>query len=112
MTGERIVDRWEDVGAADEFVDREGQEVRIGARQIAVFKVDDTFYAIKDVCPHAAELLSYGEIQVIEDRISVQCPGHGWCFALDDGACTWGAPGVSVTRYPVKLEGGRVLIGI
>ena len=65
MAEARPVDRWEDVGATDDFTHRKGKEVKIGARQIAVFRENDAFYAIKNICPHAAELLHFGSVQEI-----------------------------------------------
>lgn len=112
MTEDRTVDRWEDVGSVDLFDDQEGREVKIGARLIAVFRLGERYYAIKNICPHQAEPLHYGQIQTLEDQPSVQCAAHGWCFSLETGKCLWGAPGCRVASYPVRVEKGRVLLGI
>jgi NAD(P)H-dependent nitrite reductase small subunit len=112
MAAERPVDRWEDVGPADGFTHRKGKEVRIGARQIAVFRENDTFYAIKNICPHAAELLHFGTVEEIDGRLAIKCPAHGWCFALEDGKSAMVGIESRVASYPVKIEDGRVLIGV
>ena len=112
MSTERPVDRWEDVGAVDDFTHHKGKEVKIGARQIAVVRDNDSFFAVKNICPHAAEQLHFGKVEEIEGRLAIKCPAHGWCFALDDGQSIMVGIESRVASYPTKVEDGRVLIGI
>src|SRR5580692_7451511 len=48
---------------------------------------DGKAFALGDVCPHRAALLSAGRMRREADgSASVQCPYHGWRFGAD-GAC-------------------------
>ena len=51
----------------------EGKAVDVGARRIALFNVDGTFYAIDDECTHRGGPLSEGMLM----REEVTCPWHG-----------------------------------
>jgi phenylpropionate dioxygenase-like ring-hydroxylating dioxygenase large terminal subunit len=42
------------------------------------------YFALGDVCPHRAALLSKGQIK----NDAVECPYHGWQFSVEDGRCT------------------------
>lgn len=83
-----------------------GTRVDLGGRRIALFRIDDAFYAIGDRCSHAEASLSEGEIWDDE----VECPRHGSEFSLETGE-----PGsLPATRpvpvYEVKVDAGRVHI--
>jgi nitrite reductase/ring-hydroxylating ferredoxin subunit len=81
--------------------------VRIGARELALFRVGDSIYALDNACPHAGGSLAEG---TLADGC-VTCPLHGWRF----DACT--GEGVPPTKaetvhYATKIEGGKVLIRV
>jgi nitrite reductase/ring-hydroxylating ferredoxin subunit len=52
-------------------------------RGIVVIRKETSIHAYDDVCPHAGWRLSEGEI--MGDML--ECPGHGWQFALGSGRC-------------------------
>ena len=54
----------------------------VGDKQIAIFNVDGTFYAIDDICPHAGASLCEGEVS----GTKVTCPWHAAEFDLRSGA--------------------------
>ena len=77
--------------------------VNVRDRDIAVFNVGGTFYAIDDFCPHMGASLAGG---YVEDGC-VTCPWHYWRFRLADGA--WADnPKQKIGAYPVHLAGGDV----
>ncbi len=74
--------------------------------EIAVFRTAaDTVFALRDQCPHKGGPLSQG----IVFGDSVACPLHNWCIGLADGRAAAPDEG-TVERFPVKLEGGTVLL--
>ena len=82
------------------------QEVRVGAKRIALTHLDGTFGAISGVCNHVGGPLGQGQL----DGDYVVCPWHYWKFHWQTGA---GEPGYEADRVPshaVKVEGGRVLV--
>jgi nitrite reductase (NADH) small subunit/3-phenylpropionate/trans-cinnamate dioxygenase ferredoxin subunit len=74
---------------------------------VGVFNCDGEILAINDICPHAGASLSAG---YVEEK-TVSCPWHAWRFNLCDG--TWcDNPKLKVDSYPVKVESGRILVGL
>ena len=78
--------------------------VRAGAKQIAVFRVEDRFYAIDNRCPHMGYPLSMGTLK----GEALTCDWHNWKFDLADGRCVLRGS-EDVRSYPVTVSGGRVL---
>ena len=83
------------------------KKVEVQGKEIAIFNVDGTLYAIDDMCPHRGGSLSEG---FLESGV-VACPWHGWQFQLTSGECLTD-PGICQTKYEVKIEGDDVLIGV
>ncbi|MHB1352542.1 MAG: nitrite reductase small subunit NirD [Thiobacillus sp.] len=82
--------------------------VRHGSLDIAVFRTDDdAVFALEDRCPHKGGPLSQG---IVHGR-RVACPMHNWNIELDSGCAV--APDQGCAReFPVKVEGGRVMLDL
>jgi nitrite reductase/ring-hydroxylating ferredoxin subunit len=78
-----------------------GQARRIDDPPVAVFNVNGTFFAIRDVCTHEEAPLSEGE--VVEEETLV-CPWHGACFSLRTGEALTPPAIEPVKTYPVVLR--------
>ncbi|MCE1236654.1 MAG: nitrite reductase small subunit NirD [Hyphomicrobiales bacterium] len=82
--------------------------VRFGAREIAVFRTaDDHVFALENKCPHKGGPLSEG---IVHGR-KVACPLHNWVIDLESGKAT-GADEGCAEEFPVKLEAGRIRLGL
>src|SRR6202165_2527076 len=79
--------------------------VVVDEREIALFNVDGTFYALENTCPHQGGPLAEGWIE----GKPVTCPWHAWCFRLDDGKMTLGEY-ASVEAFDVRVEADDVKI--
>jgi nitrite reductase (NADH) small subunit/3-phenylpropionate/trans-cinnamate dioxygenase ferredoxin subunit len=79
--------------------------VTIGDREIALFNIGGTFYALDNTCPHQGGPLAEGWIE----GATVTCPWHAWCFRLDDGKMTLGDY-ASVDTFDARVEGGIVSV--
>ena len=93
---------------ADEVEADEARAVTIGALDIAIARDGDDFYALQDLCSHAAVSLSEGEVAggVIE------CWLHGSCFDLRSGKPT-GLPATEpVSTFPVEVRDGDVYVDV
>jgi len=93
------------VAAESEVVEGEGLVIALGAREIALFRIDGEIHAVDNECPHRGGPIGEGTVQ---DGI-VTCPWHEWGFDIRTGKCTIN-PAASLRRHPVKLENGRVLV--
>ncbi|MGE5718643.1 MAG: non-heme iron oxygenase ferredoxin subunit [Nocardioidaceae bacterium] len=75
---------------------------------VAVVHDEDEWYAVYDECSHAAIAQSEGDVE--GDQI--ECWLHGSRFDLRTGKPT-GLPATEpVAIYPVKVEGGDVLVDV
>jgi len=84
----------------------EVKELPCGSQTICVANVDGTIYAMDNRCLHMGGPLGEG---VIEGG-KVICPWHGWAYDPKTGEV--GRGGGKVAVYPVKVEGGDVLVEI
>jgi 3-phenylpropionate/trans-cinnamate dioxygenase ferredoxin subunit len=94
--------------AAADLSDDEAFGVEVGGEPVAIVRAQGEVFAIRDVCSHAEVALSEGEV----DGCTIECWLHGSRFDLRTGKPT-GLPATEpVPVYPVKIEGGDVLIAI
>ena len=77
-----------------------------GDAEIAVVNTDEGFFAIRDVCSHAEVPLSDGDI----DGCTLECYMHGSRFDLRTGRPLELPATQPVPVYPVRVDGGDVLI--
>jgi 3-phenylpropionate/trans-cinnamate dioxygenase ferredoxin subunit len=109
------------VGSVSELLPGTRRRVLVGGRALAVFNVDGTFYALRDICPHRGAMLSAGTVvgsltapcagdyRYDESRMLVKCPWHGWEFDLATGQ-SWCEPERERVRpYAVTVESGEQL---
>jgi nitrite reductase/ring-hydroxylating ferredoxin subunit len=101
----QVETKW--VAVADTSGLSDGRKVvKVEDRQIALFRIDDRFYAVDNRCPHMGYPLALGSVR----GETLTCDWHNWKFGLSDGACSFG--GEDVRAYAVRVEGGRVLVDL
>ena len=72
---------WVKIGSVKDFETTNCIVVQIKDTEIAVFKIEERFYAIENKCSHRAAPLSEGALMGME----VRCPWHGAKFDLLSG---------------------------
>ena len=98
---------WRDVGHIEDMPLRGARCVDTPTGRIGVFRVaDGRVFAIRNACPHKGGPLTEG----IVHGTSVTCPLPNWVISLETGLAQ-GADEGSVGTIPVRVEGGRVLLG-
>ena len=96
------------VGLIDDLPPGDARIVALSdGREIAVFNVAGTYYAVDNRCPHYGAPLVTGRVA---DNV-VTCPLHRYKFRLDDGACLTYAP-LGVRTYVVVVEGAGVYVQV
>ncbi|HEX5778791.1 MAG TPA: Rieske 2Fe-2S domain-containing protein [Xanthobacteraceae bacterium] len=100
---------WIDVGAADELKHRELQPVAARATRVALSFRDGQWGAVSNACNHVGGPLGEGDIDV---NGYIRCPWHGWKFHCRTGLGEPGFEDDRVPAFPVRTEGGRVLVDI
>jgi len=99
---------WHDVGAADELGAHAVQPIAIGRTKVALTCKDGSFGAIAGRCSHVGGPLGEGLLE----GDYVVCPWHQYRFHRATGLGEPGFEEDKVPSYPVKVEGGRVLVDI
>jgi 3-phenylpropionate/trans-cinnamate dioxygenase ferredoxin component len=111
-----------DVMNSDDIKDGQMKEVAAGGTAVVVARAAGEYYAAGARCPHMGARLVEGTL----DGTIITCPRHGSQFDLRDGSVVrwtnW--PGIvasvgrlikspeQLSRYRVKVEGGRVLVEV
>ena len=104
---------WHRVGAARDFPKNSGACVKLGQKQIAVYRFDrdGKWFATDNLCPHKQEMvLSRGLLGEAGNRPFVACPLHKKRYSLEDGQCL-DQEEFKIQTYAVKVEDGFVYIG-
>lgn len=97
---------WIDVIAENGLANGENMVVDVDGTAVAVFKLDDGFYAIEDVCTHDGAEIASGELEGDE----IVCPRHGARFCIKTGAVTAPPAYEAVSCFPVRVENGKVQV--
>jgi len=102
---------WVAVCRLDDIVPNSGVCALVGARQVAVFRLDDdSVYAIDNHDPFSrANVLSRGIMGDVKGELVVASPVYKQHFSLTSGKCLED-PEVRVLVYPVRLDGLTVLV--
>jgi len=76
-------------------------------KEVALFNVNGSFYALESSCTHRGGPLGQGELE----GCIVSCPWHGWTFDVTSGASMINAE-FSVQKYEVQIQGEDVLVKV
>ena len=93
----------------DEMADASTRLVTVLGRKVALTRVGDEVFAMRDACPHRAGPMSYGTVSA--GRMELICPWHRFRFDLRTGASITNPELINET-YPVVIENGEVFVGI
>jgi nitrite reductase/ring-hydroxylating ferredoxin subunit len=111
------------VGPVSEFADGERRIVKAGVRSNGVFRIGDSFYGIRNRCPHQGGPLCTGHVlgdavaeqpgadaRVTTDPLRVACPWHGWEYDLRTGQSFMGPGEPGVRSYGASTATGGALL--
>jgi 3-phenylpropionate/trans-cinnamate dioxygenase ferredoxin subunit len=84
------------------------KRVEIRGRRILLANVAGRVCAVDDTCTHEDASLSTG---VLRGEL-VKCPLHGSRFNVCTGKALEEPAEEDLRTYPVRLEGGRILVGM
>ena len=79
-----------------------------GDVELAVARLNGTAYATSNYCTHLDCLLSSGKL--VDDGIGCSC--HGSVFDLETGEAIGPPATRPIKTFPVREEGGEILVGI
>jgi len=94
------------VAHIDDISPSRGLHVKVGKRDVGLFRVGDDVFALSNLCRHAFGPLSEGYM----DGYEVMCPWHGWRYDVRTGHTDH--PNADVQTYPVTVRDGEVYISL
>ncbi|MFG0274948.1 MAG: thiamine pyrophosphate-binding protein [Phycisphaerales bacterium] len=98
---------WHKVAERDALPEGRVQTVVAGAKQVCLTRVNGTYGALDNACPHQGGPLGEGSIE----NGCLRCPWHGWDFDPLTGKPPGGYDD-GVETYPVEERADGVYIGI
>lgn len=99
---------WTDIGPEAAIAVGEHMLVDVGGVDVAVFRLEDGFYAIEDICTHDGTEIASGELEGDE----IVCPRHGARFCVKTGAVKCAPAYEDIASYAVRVEDGRVQLAV
>jgi 3-phenylpropionate/trans-cinnamate dioxygenase ferredoxin subunit len=104
-----MADGWVDACATDEIEEEDVIRFDHGGRTFAIYRTDDDrYFATDGLCTHEHVHLSGG---LVMGNI-IECPKHNGRYDLTTGEAKGAPVCVNLRTYPVKVEGGRVLLHV
>jgi nitrite reductase/ring-hydroxylating ferredoxin subunit/multimeric flavodoxin WrbA len=101
-----MAEDWIDVGSSEDLARTPVSKVTAKTRELAISFKDGKFGAVSNACNHVGGPLGEGRL----DGDYINCPWHNWKFHRCTGLGEPGFEEDAVPAYPVKVEGGRVLV--
>lgn len=101
--------RWIKVGSVGDFPEGKHLCMTADEKPIVVFRIENRFYAIANVCPHAGLPLGQGD----RHGFVLTCPFHGYAYDIRNGRnIDWPYDELPVKTYPVRVEGEMVQVAL
>jgi 3-phenylpropionate/trans-cinnamate dioxygenase ferredoxin subunit len=97
-----------EAGKAGELAPGTMKRIDVRGRRILLANVEGRICAVDDTCTHEEASLSTG---VLKGEL-VKCPLHGSRFNVCTGKALEEPAEEDLRTYPVRLESGRILIGL
>ena len=104
-----IATRWVEACAADDIDEEDVIRFDEGSRSFAIYRSDDDrYFATDGLCTHEKVHLADGLVM----GSIIECPKHNGRFDYMTGKAKGAPVCVDLKTYPVKVEAGKVLIGL
>jgi len=96
------------VAKTSEIKDGRGKTISVSGKNIAIFNIKGSFFAVDDSCLHMGGPLGEGML----DQNVVTCPWHGAKFDLRTGAVLGPPARQGVRSYAVRVTGADIEIEV
>lgn len=93
------------IAKVEDFEEGKGQKFYVSNKPIAVFRFDNNFFAVSNVCRHQKGPIYKGKVEYG----LVECPWHYWTYNLKDG-CTSGKEKFCLPKYGTRIKDGIVFV--
>ena len=100
--------QWIDATAVDDVPAHDVVGILVAGRDIALYNADGEIFATENICTHGHARLCEGFL----DGHEIECPLHQGKFDVRTGQPTCAPVTEGIRSYPVRIEGGRVLLAL
>ena len=100
--------RWIDASAVEDVPEDDVVGVVVDGRDIALYNASGEIFATDNLCTHGHARLCEGFLEGHE----IECPLHQGRFDVRTGAPAGPPVTEAIRSYPVRIEGGRVLLAL
>lgn len=101
---------WASVCQASDLEEQVPLAVSVGELDLALVKIGQEVFAIKDLCSHQDYTLSDGEVEPFE--CTLECLAHGAMFDLRTGEALSMPATKPVSVYPCRIDGNDVQVDV
>jgi naphthalene 1,2-dioxygenase system ferredoxin subunit len=99
---------WTDAAAVADVPEDDVIGMMVAGRDLALYRAGGEIFATDNLCTHGHARLCDGFL----DGHEIECPLHQGKFDVRTGQPTCAPVMEAIRSYPVKIEGGRVLLAI
>ena len=110
------------VASVDEIASGSSKLVTLAGREIGIFNLAGSFYALLSKCPHEGASLCRGKIvnrvesdepgryRLVPGHEMIRCPWHGWQYDIRTGQSWCDPDNIALRRYAVSVEPGERIV--
>ncbi len=102
------MNNWIDVASTNEIKENDCKVIEHKHTPIAIFNLDQQFYAIQDNCPHQHMPLADGEVV----DCTITCPFHGAKFDIKTGEVLSPPACENLITYATRVKDGKVQVQV
>ena len=100
--------RWTDATGMDDVPADDVIGILVAGRDIALYNAGGEIFATDNICTHGQARLCEGFLEGHE----IECPLHQGRFDVRTGQPSCAPATEAIRSYPVRIEGGRVLLAL
>jgi len=97
---------WHRAATVAELAERSVLGVEIGEDQVAIYRLEDGYYATHNICTHQHAFMSDGYVE----KGCIECPLHQALFDVRTGEALEGPASEPLPTYPVKVENDEIFV--
>lgn len=99
---------WHAAATTDSFKEKDMLAVEIAGQDVALYRVDDTFFATGNICTHQLAYMTDGYL----DGDCIECPLHQAIFNVKTGEVIDGPAKQPLPVFPIRVEASQVWVDL
>ncbi|RIZ71725.1 MAG: non-heme iron oxygenase ferredoxin subunit [Methylococcales bacterium] len=97
---------WINVFKENALMNGQNSVIDVDGTDVAIFKINNEYFAIEDVCSHDGTEIASGML----DGDEIICPRHGARFCIKTGVVKSAPAYEDIHSYPIRIVEGMVQI--